>query len=70
MACELFSPIPTEPPELEGNPGTLAKVALGRKLFFEHRLSQSDSIAWSTCHDLGHSGGVILGCSMCVALGG
>jgi cytochrome c peroxidase len=35
----------------EDNPTTPAKVALGRKLFFDKRLSSDNSIACATCHD-------------------
>jgi cytochrome c peroxidase len=35
----------------EDNPTTPAKVALGRKLFFDKRLSKDNSIACATCHD-------------------
>ena len=33
------------------NPQTLAKVALGQRLFFDARLSADGTIACSTCHD-------------------
>ncbi|MFL6387945.1 MAG: cytochrome-c peroxidase [Terriglobales bacterium] len=33
------------------NPITPEKVALGRKLFFDKRLSSDNSIACATCHD-------------------
>src|SRR6267143_1910242 len=33
------------------NPQTPAKIALGRKLFFDGRLSADGSVACSTCHD-------------------
>jgi len=34
-----------------GNPITAGKVALGRKLFFDKRLSVDNSISCATCHD-------------------
>ena len=34
-----------------GNPLTEAKVALGRELFFEPRLSRDRAVACATCHD-------------------
>ena len=34
-----------------GNPGNAAQVALGRKLYFEARLSKDGSVACATCHD-------------------
>jgi len=36
----------------EGNPGNGAQVALGRKLYFEPRLSKDHSVACATCHDV------------------
>ena len=57
QAKSLFKPIPFEPSPIEGNAVTPAKVELGKKLFFEPRLSQSHNIACSTCHNLGLGGG-------------
>jgi cytochrome c peroxidase len=37
-----------DPPD---NPRTQAKVALGRRLFFDKRLSRDSSISCATCHD-------------------
>jgi cytochrome c peroxidase len=34
-----------------GNPPTRAKIALGRALFFDPRLSRDDTVACATCHD-------------------
>ena len=44
---------PALPPVVipEDNPQTEAKVALGRQLFFEPRLSGDDTISCATCHD-------------------
>jgi len=39
------------PPE---NPQTPEKIALGRKLFFEKRLSKDGSVSCATCHDPAH----------------
>jgi cytochrome c peroxidase len=40
------------PPEIPSdNPLTAAKVDLGRKLYFDSRLSKDDTIACATCHD-------------------
>jgi cytochrome c peroxidase len=36
----------------DGNPGNGAQVALGRKLYFEPRLSKDHSVACATCHDV------------------
>jgi len=55
-ARELFRPIPTKPPELPGNPASVAKVELGKMLFFEPRLSADHNIACATCHQIGLGG--------------
>lgn len=34
------------------NPGTAAQVALGKKLFFDTRLSRDNTVACATCHDV------------------
>jgi cytochrome c peroxidase len=34
------------------NPGTLAQVALGKKLYFDTRLSKDGTVACATCHDV------------------
>jgi cytochrome c peroxidase len=52
----LFEVVPATPPELEGNPITPVKVELGKKLYFEPRLSQSWLISCNTCHNLGLGG--------------
>lgn len=36
--------------EPEDNPTTVAKIALGKKLFFDTRLSRDNSISCATCH--------------------
>src|SRR5262249_23125626 len=45
---QLGLPYPTFPPD---NPITRKKIALGRKLFFDKRLSSDNSISCATCHD-------------------
>ncbi|MEO8125575.1 MAG: cytochrome c peroxidase [Bryobacteraceae bacterium] len=42
-------------PAPESNPLSAEKVALGRKLFFDKRLSRDGSIACATCHDPKHA---------------
>lgn len=42
------------PPEPAENPGTPAKKALGRRLFFDPQLSADGSLACSTCHNPEH----------------
>ena len=56
QAQALFKPIPKEPPTLDRNPVTPEKIALGKMLFFEPRLSRSGLISCNTCHNLGLGG--------------
>jgi len=55
-AQTLFEIVPVEPPQLADNPVTPVKVELGKKLYFEPRLSQSWLISCNTCHNLGLGG--------------
>jgi cytochrome c peroxidase len=48
---QLFGPLPEVIPS-ETNPETDAKVALGRMLYYEPRLSKSQQISCNTCHKL------------------
>jgi cytochrome c peroxidase len=45
LGLDLYMPVP------EDNPITDEKIALGRRLFFDRRLSRDGSIACATCHD-------------------
>ena len=47
-SCALGLPPVVDPPD---NPTTAAKVALGRTLFFDKRLSADNSVSCATCHD-------------------
>lgn len=51
-----FKPIPAKPPTLPGNAATPAKVALGKMLYFDPRLSASHAISCNSCHDVGRGG--------------
>ena len=52
---ELPVPEGVLPPEIpEVNPPTQAKVELGRKLYFDTRLSTDGTVACATCHDPRH----------------
>jgi cytochrome c peroxidase len=51
-----FKPVPTAAPSLPGNDAIPAKVALGKMLFFDPRLSASHSISCNSCHNLGMGG--------------
>ncbi|MGZ6371614.1 MAG: cytochrome-c peroxidase, partial [Bdellovibrionota bacterium] len=45
LGLDLYMPVP------EANPLTPAKIALGRKLFFDKRLSRDGTLACASCHD-------------------
>ena len=54
LAQEVALPVPDGvlPPEVPAdNPVTAAKVELGRKLYFDARLSKDDTVSCATCHD-------------------
>ncbi|WP_456797410.1 cytochrome-c peroxidase [Bradyrhizobium sp. USDA 4473] len=59
-ARQIFKPIPPVVPAVKDNPITHEKVALGKTLFFDPRLSASGVISCNTCHNLG-TGGVDAG---------
>lgn len=52
----LFEPIPATAPALPGNPATPEKLALGKMLYFEPRLSDTRTLACATCHNLSMGG--------------
>ncbi len=52
----IFKPIPEKAPSLAGNPASPAKIALGKKLYFDPRLSSSYLISCNTCHNVGLGG--------------
>lgn len=45
LGLDLYMPVP------EDNPITEEKIALGRRLFHDRRLSRDRSIACASCHD-------------------
>lgn len=45
LGLDLYMPVP------EDNPLTVEKIDLGRRLFFDTRLSRDGSVACATCHD-------------------
>ncbi|GAA3904807.1 cytochrome-c peroxidase [Sphingomonas limnosediminicola] len=51
-----FKPIPLGAPRLEGNESTPEKLALGRMLYFDPRLSASHAISCASCHAIGLGG--------------
>ncbi len=55
-ARDIFKPIPVNPPALPGNPATAEKIALGKLLYFDPRLSATHSISCESCHNIGLGG--------------
>jgi len=47
----IFTPLPSQVDSLD-NPTTPQKIALGRKLFFDERMSQGEQTSCDTCHPL------------------
>ncbi|HET7331088.1 cytochrome-c peroxidase [Dyella sp.] len=56
QAQGLFKPIPATPPTLPGNPSSPARLALGKALYFDPRLSESHAISCNSCHMVGMGG--------------
>lgn len=54
-ALKLFRPLPSAMPS-DANPMTQAKVALGRMLYYEPRLSKNGDLSCNTCHPLDRFG--------------
>jgi cytochrome c peroxidase len=55
-ARTLFKEIPHTAPEIKGKSFTTGKIALGKMLYFEPRLSSSALISCNTCHNVGMGG--------------
>lgn len=51
VAWRELAPLPKTAPEPADNPGTPARIALGKRLFEDPRLSKSGQIACASCHD-------------------
>ncbi|MEJ2216056.1 MAG: cytochrome-c peroxidase [Gemmatimonadota bacterium] len=56
IPANVFEPVSATAPELPDNAATPERVALGKMLFFEPRLSSSWLISCNTCHNLGLAG--------------
>jgi len=52
-----YEPLPSQPPVPTNNPMSAAKVELGKKLFFDARLSLDGTVSCNSCHSL-MAGGV------------
>src|SRR5262249_22307609 len=57
QAKGLFEPLPDAAPAQPDNPVTPEKVALGKMLYFDPRLAESNDISCGTCHNLSIGGG-------------
>jgi len=55
-ARQLFQPIPDKLDKVRDQPLTEARIALGKSLFFDPRLSGSHTISCNSCHNLGTAG--------------
>ncbi|MEZ5760769.1 MAG: cytochrome-c peroxidase [Paracoccaceae bacterium] len=55
-AAYLFAPLPSTVPAVHDNRVTPAKIALGKALFFDPRLSASGVFSCSSCHNLATGG--------------
>ena len=51
-AAEMFKPLPSTTPAMADNPATPEKIALGKALFFDPRLSASGVFSCYSCHNL------------------
>jgi len=51
-----FQPIPETPPALPGETATPEKLALGKMLYFDPRLSENQDISCHRCHNIGMGG--------------
>jgi cytochrome c peroxidase len=56
QASDYFKPLPQKAPAPKDNTLTPEKIELGKKLYFEPRLSGSGLISCNTCHNLSVSG--------------
>jgi cytochrome c peroxidase len=56
MAAGMFGALPVSVSEVNGDPVTPEKAALGKALFFDARLSASGTQSCNSCHDLAKGG--------------
>jgi cytochrome c peroxidase len=56
QAKGLFEAIPLTPPALPGETATPEKLALGKALYFDPRISENQDVSCSSCHNLSMSG--------------
>jgi len=53
---EPFQPLPASPPIPSDNPQTSAKIALGKQLYFDKRLSATYTVSCNGCHNVMSAG--------------
>lgn len=56
QALEIFKPLPSTVPQIKDNRVTDEKIALGKMLFFDPRLSASGVFSCNSCHNLSTGG--------------
>ncbi len=56
VAAFAFQPLPDKAPEPADNPGTAAKIELGKQLYFDPRLSLDGTVSCNSCHNVMASG--------------
>lgn len=56
QASAVFKPLPDAPASPQNNPTTAEKLALGKMLFHDPRLSKSGAISCNSCHNLASYG--------------
>lgn len=56
-AAQALVPLPAQPPIPAHNPMSAAKVALGKQLFFDPRLSLDGTVSCASCHNVTSGGG-------------
>ncbi|MBK8457536.1 MAG: cytochrome-c peroxidase [Phyllobacteriaceae bacterium] len=55
-AAQVFKPLPSTVPAVKDNPITPEKIALGKALFFDTRMSASGVFSCNSCHNLATGG--------------
>jgi cytochrome c peroxidase len=56
-SAQALDPLPAQPPVPAHNPMSAAKVALGKQLFFDPRLSLDGTVSCFSCHNVTSAGG-------------
>lgn len=56
LSAAAFQPLPEKAPEPADNIGSVAKIELGKQLYFDPRLSLDGTVSCNTCHNVMDSG--------------